>query len=216
MTEKSLKAKQFFKKNLYYFVFLIVLTAVTVTAVTLMVSSSKKGGVQIEVPSKQESDDKQGEEETPTNPNPPQEPVVNVIVFDVPVSGTVIKDFTDNTVVYNSTLDVYTGHLAIDFSAEEGTEVYACYGGVVESVTTTYLQGTTVTVDHGNGLKSIYNSIEADENIAVGQTLLKGDLIGYCSTNNRSEYKDGSHLHFEVTENGKKVNPNKYLLIEEK
>ncbi|MBO5926497.1 MAG: M23 family metallopeptidase, partial [Clostridia bacterium] len=91
-----------------------------------------------------------------------------------------------------------------------------CYQGVIEEITTGKLEGTTVTIDHGNGLKSVYNSIEINEDLAVGQSVDKGESIGVISTNNRLEYKDGPHLHFEVLENGEKVDPFKYLLTEEK
>jgi len=45
--------------------------------------------------------------------------------------------------------------MGIDFAADAGTNVVAVYDGTIESVTTSYLQGTTVTIDHGNGLKSV-------------------------------------------------------------
>ena len=44
----------------------------------------------------------------------------------------------------------------------------------------------------------------------------KGDTIATVSDNNRQEYKDGAHLHFEVIENGKKIDPETYLLSAEK
>ena len=62
----------------------------------------------------------------------------------------------------------------------------------------------------------MYNSIEVNEDIVIGKTLNKGDAIGVISTNNKLEYKDGAHLHFEVLENGEKIDPYKYLLTEEK
>lgn len=117
--------------------------------------------------------------------------------------------------VFNKTLGIYTGHMGIDFAADAGTNVVAVYDGTIESVTTSYLQGTTVTIDHGNGLKSVYNSIEAAENLTEGKAVKKGDVIGAVSDNNRQEYKDGAHLHFEVIENGEKIDPETYLLSSE-
>ena len=145
-----------------------------------------------------------------------QKPVVSVIVFDMPVNGTIIKDYVSAGVVYNQTLNLYSGHKAIDFAGEEGAVVKAVYGGQVENVEVSKLEGTTVTIDHGNGLKTVYNSIEVNEDIVIGKTLNKGDAIGVISTNNKLEYKDGAHLHFEVLENGEKIDPYKYLLTEEK
>ena len=164
-----------------------------------------------------ESDKPTEKPEDPDDKPAQDDPADTKIVFLLPVeNGSVLKSFTSSTVVFNSTLGVYTGHMGIDFAAEEGTEVRCVYDGKIESIVTSYLQGTTITVDHGNGLKSVYNSIEAKEGIAEGQELKKGDVIGGVSTTNRQEYKDGPHLHFETTLNGKKVDPLTYLMLEDK
>ena len=118
--------------------------------------------------------------------------------------------------MFNKTLGVYTGHLALDIGGAENASVLAAFDGEVESITSGYLEGVTLTLNHGNGLKTVYNSIEVDENVNVGDKLAKGAVIGIISTNNRQEYKDGAHLHFEVWENGVKISPFKYLTVNEK
>lgn len=143
---------------------------------------------------------------------PDDDPVDTKIVFAVPVEGgTCIKEFTQSSVTYNKTLGIYTGHLGMDFTAEGEASVVAAYDGTIISVTESVLEGKTVKIDHGNGLVSVYNSLEPADDAVVGKTVKKGDKIGVISENNRQEYKDGSHLHFEVYENDKKVSPVKYL-----
>ncbi|MBO4572577.1 MAG: M23 family metallopeptidase [Clostridia bacterium] len=140
------------------------------------------------------------------------QPVATEIYFVMPVeNGTCIKDYTEASVVYNKTLGIYTGHMGMDITGEEGAKVLAAYDGEILAIESDYLNGTTVTVLHENGLKTIYNSIEADENLSVGDKVAKGEAIGVISVNNRREYKDGAHLHFEVEENGVKVAPSKYF-----
>ena len=185
-----------------------------------------RASLHINISEKQSKDkpDKTGESEKPANPDAPDDKedesgktTDNKIVFSLPVANsTVIKSYTSSTVVFNKTLGVYTGHMGIDFAAEAGTAVVAAYDGTIESITSSYLQGTTITINHGNGLKTIYNSVEANENLAEGQKVKKGDTIATVSDNNRQEYKDGAHLHFEVIENGKKIDPETYLLSAEK
>ena len=223
------KAVKFLRKNVYYFVFIVCLAVLSIITVALVVNQGSNSnelnndnvienpdnstnGDENQKPNENEGDN-QGE-----NQNPPAEekPTVTVIVFDMPVNGTIIKEYTGASVVYNQTLGLYTGHKAIDFLADEGTQVKCSYDGVVESITTSNLQGTTITVDHGNNLKTVYNSIEPIENLAQGQQVSRGEVIGTVSLNNRTEYKDGAHLHFEVIENGVKIDPQKYLLLEEK
>ncbi len=149
--------------------------------------------------------------------NEDNKPVAEVITFIIPVDGgSISKEYTDNSVVYSSTLGVYTGHMGIDFKGGENAKVFAVYKGTVKEITTSYLTGTTVKIDHGNGLVTVYNSIEPLETLKEGSTVNKGDVIGTVSENNKQEYKDGPHLHFEVFENDVKISPLKYLSTEEK
>lgn len=225
----------FIKKNLYYLVIGVSL-AIIATVIAVVLVTNKKPNVagkpESVTPYESEQSSTTGgreSEKTPDKPNesesgsakdPEKESDTSAstkIVFDLPVaSSTIIKSYTSSTVVFNKTLGIYTGHMGIDFAADAGTNVVAVYDGTIESVTTSYLQGTTVTIDHGNGLKSVYNSIEAAENLTEGKAVKKGDVIGAVSDNNRQEYKDGAHLHFEVIENGEKIDPETYLLSSEK
>lgn len=158
-----------------------------------------------------------GDEDKPNNEDTPNTPVVEVVSFIMPVvNGTLIKEYTDNTIVYSSTLGIYTGHMGMDFAGAEGAQVVAVYKGTVSEITTSYLTGTTVVVDHGNGIKTVYNSIEVNESLKQGDKVEKGSVLGVISTNNKQEYKDGAHLHFEVFENNEKISPLKYLTVEEK
>ncbi|MBO5851080.1 MAG: M23 family metallopeptidase [Clostridia bacterium] len=219
------KAVNFLRKNVYYFVFIVCLAVLSIITVALVVNQggSTNNDNVLENPSEDnntntDTEQKPNEDEN-TNVNPPVEedkPTVTVIVFDMPVNGTIIKEYVGASVVYNQTLGLYSGHKAIDFAAEEGSQVKCSYDGVIESITTSNLEGTTVTINHGNSLKTVYNSIEVVENLTEGQSVSKGEVIGTVSLNNRTEYKDGAHLHFEVIENGVKIDPQKYLLLEEK
>ncbi len=219
MAVKENKVINFVKKNAYYFAFITALAVITVIVVSVVISLNNKftevnGGndVVVETPDEENKDQNQDGEQNQT----PEEPVVSVIEFGMPTNGTIIKEYVGAGVIYNQTLGAYQGHKAIDFGGEVGANVFACYNGVVESITTSKLDGTTIVVDHLNGLKSSYNSIDVAENIEVGSVVEKGEVIGYIAQNNKKEYLDGPHLHFEVFENGTKVDPNKYLVAEEK
>ena len=152
--------------------------------------------------------------QTPSEDKPSEneEPVSTKINFIMPVeNGVCIKEYTEASVVYNKTLGVYTGHMGMDITGEEGARVLAVLDGKVSSIESSYLDGVTVIVTHANGLKTVYNSREVDENLSVGDSVRQGDVLGVISSNNRREYKDGAHLHFEVEENGVKVSPTKYF-----
>lgn len=218
----------FMRKNAFYFVlgFCILAVALSITLLLVLDTSpsstiEKPPAVSPEDPVEPSNpvlpDDpvKPTEPVEPTEPTEPTKPTVTEILFIMPVDGTVIKDYSE-TMVFNSTLGVFSAHLAMDFSAPDGSNVYAVYDGTVESVTSGYLTGTTVVIDHGDGLKSVYNSLTDGESVTVGQSVKQGDVIGTVSSSNLQEMQDGAHLHFEVTENGVKINPLKYLVAEEK
>lgn len=145
----------------------------------------------------------------------PNEPTISRITFIMPVSGEIINDYSD-TPVFSTTLNRYSSHMAIDFSASEGASVYAVYAGTVSNVTNSITKGVTVTIDHGNDLYTVYNSLESIEDIQIGEVVKQGDVIGYVSTTNKQESADGPHLHFEVIESGNYVDPEKYLNLGEK
>lgn len=230
--KKTIPVLNFIKKNFYYLLIGISLIVIaTVIAIILATTNTTpiQGSTESSNPeSNHESSPRESVSESSSENNPSHskpnnsestsnKPVNTQIVFTLPVANsTVTKNYTSSTVVYNQTLGVYTGHMGIDFSSDAGTDVLAAYNGTIESITSSYLKGTTVVIDHGNGLKSIYNSIDTVEGLSEGQAVSTGEVIGYVSDNNMQEYKDGPHLHFEVTLNGEWVDPDDYLMMAEK
>ena len=210
---KTSNVLRFIKANAVYFVLGLCILAVGLS-ITLMLINK---GNDLTLNNTQNPPIEQPSDSVVTPPSeedltPVQKPVVFILPVETPTS---IGEYGD-TMVYNSTLGRFTAHLAVDFFAPEGSNVFAAYDGTILSVETTFLQGTTVTIDHGNGLYTIYNSLADGESVAVGQQVKQGDVIGQVSTTNRQEYKDGAHVHFQVKEGGEFINPEKYLAFEEK
>ena len=117
----------------------------------------------------------------------------------------------------SETLGWYYVHEGVDFTAAAGTEVLAAEDGVVESIyKDDLLLGTEIVLSHGDGLKTLYRFVTETDGLTVGKTVKKGDVIATVAEPTGNEYKDGAHLHFEVMENGKSVDPTKYLTLEEK
>lgn len=81
---------------------------------------------------------------------------------------------------------------------------------------TNHTAGNYVKIEHEGGyitryLHMKYGSIP--DSISVGAKVTKGDVIGRMGNTGNSY---GAHLHFEVWENGKKVDPEPYLIGEKK
>lgn len=91
-----------------------------------------------------------------------------------------------------------------------GIPVVAAASGVVEVAYSGYSgYGHTVTINHGNGIKTRYaHMYPGSITVRSGQNVSRGQQIGRIgSTGNTT----GPHLHFEVLVNGSKVNPLKYI-----
>ncbi len=118
---------------------------------------------------------------------------------------------------HNTTLNAYYEHTGMDFAAAVGTQVVAVEDGVVESVyKDDLLVGTQITIDHGNGVKSVYCFITEKEGLKAGAKVKKGDVIATIAEPSGREYKQGAHLHFEIMKNDVSVDPSAYLTLEEK
>ena len=210
----------FFKRNAAYIVLALCVLAIGLAITLVMVNRSAELRAQTAEREQLQAVTPDPVDETPApvqeHVKEPDVPVVKVISFIMPVEkATAVEDYTE-TLAYNSTLKRYEAHKAIDFFAEDGSPVYAAYDGVISDVKTTLLTGTTVTIDHGNGLYTVYNSLTDGDKVFVGQSVKQGAEIGTVSTSNRQEAKEGAHLHFQVVENGETINPAKYLALDEK
>ena len=99
-----------------------------------------------------------GDEDSTTN-----EPVVNTPVgMAMPLETVSIAN--DYGFYHNKTLNNYYEHKGVDFSAEVGTAVLAVQDGVVESIyRDDVLTGSEITVNHGDGVKTVCRFVTANE-----------------------------------------------------
>lgn len=126
--------------------------------------------------------------------------------FLMPVrSKLVTSPYGKRTDPINGTTRFHTG---TDYSASQGTPVYAVSNGVVRKATPNGgAYGNQVVLDLGGGLQGMYGHLSR-YTVQPGQRVRKGQVIGYVGSTGRST---GPHLHFETWYNGNPVNPNRYL-----
>ena len=154
--------------------------------------------------------------DNPQEPEDENEPVVTVPEGMVSPLETV-SVLNDYGFYHNKTLNTYYEHAGIDFSAAAGTQVRAVESGVIESIyKDDILLGTEIVVDHGDGLKTVYRFVTEAEGLKVGNKVEKGEVIATVAEANGNEYKDGAHLHFEMMQDGKTIDPAIQLPLEEK
>ena len=98
-------------------------------------------------------------------------------------------------------------HSGIDFGGGYGAAVYSAAGGTVISAGSKGSYGSTVVVDHGGGLSTVYGHLSRIS-VSSGQTISPHQRVGSIGSSGLST---GPHLHFEVRINGHAVNPLGYL-----
>lgn len=209
------------KRRSLYYILLSACALVVAAAITLtVVFFPQPGDSQLDnndPPIENPDDNDDDKDDDDDDDEDPGEPGGTEIVFSLPVFGATVS--TGYTFWYNSTLNRYNLHTGVDFKAEAGTSVTAAYAGTVESVTQTLLEGGKVVIDHGNGLKTEYASIDVSESLRAGDKVEQGDVLGTVSAAADAmgnEYNEGAHLHFEVVEDGESIDPVAYLDLSEK
>jgi murein DD-endopeptidase MepM/ murein hydrolase activator NlpD len=116
-----------------------------------------------------------------------------------------------NSSSYGWRIDPFNGnkafHEGLDFSADEGTPIYAAAGGIVTTAERTPDYGNIVKVDHGFGLETRY-AHASKLMVKAGDRVEKGQIVALVGSTGRST---GAHLHYEIRLNGNALDPRKYL-----
>ena len=128
-----------------------------------------------------------------------------------PVEGETVAAFSADELQYDATMGDWRTHDGIDIQAPEGTQVLAAEAGTVQSVYEDNLMGTVVVIDHGDGVQTLYASLEADPAVEAGDEVTAGQVIGTVGSTAAAEADRGAHLHFSVTQNGEPTDPEAYL-----
>ncbi len=128
----------------------------------------------------------------------------------------IVKDYYDykdeaveqeNSIIYYS--DTYLQSSGVSYSADVPFDVISILDGVVTNITENDLLGNIVEIDHGNGIIGYYQSltdivVKKGDNVSQGTVLAKSGLSNIAKDLNE-------HLNFELSINGKLVNPEEYF-----
>ncbi|HET9629915.1 MAG TPA: M23 family metallopeptidase [Novosphingobium sp.] len=123
----------------------------------------------------------------------------------VPVDG--VKLTSEFGMRWHPVLGGRRQHKGVDLAAPMGTPIHAAADGMVERADWFSGYGLYVAIEHGGEIETRYGHMSR-LNVAAGQMVHKGDIIGYVGTTGRST---GPHLHYEVRVAGEAVNPMPYL-----
>lgn len=134
-------------------------------------------------------------------------PNYGVSSFLLPVENTVFHLFSGTELVKDETLNKWHTHNGIDIKAEWGTPVRAVADGVVSAVKDDPMWGTVVEITHADDLISRYCGLDEELLVVEGKAVSIADEIGQVGDTNLAETALEPHLHFELFEDGVRVDP---------
>jgi len=96
-------------------------------------------------------------------------------------------------------------HQGVDLLATTGTPVHAASDGTVVGAAPNAGYGNWIRIQHSGNVATVYGHLsEFASGISAGVTVQRGQVIGFVGSTGRST---GPHLHFEVIDNGRAVDP---------
>lgn len=122
-------------------------------------------------------------------------------------------DYKYISAYYGESTPFQAAHSGIDLANIPGTPVLAAADGTVITASSMMLDGryygygNYIVIGHNAKYSSLYGHLMGF-NVSVGQEVKKGDVIGYLGN---TGWSTGPHLHFEVWDNGSRVNPMGFL-----
>lgn len=205
-----LKAKHFFKRNIYPITVglctVLVLSVITISAYSSIKNSNKT------VTTNQEEQKQNDIKNTGDDKDPTKETgSTDTIIFDLPFeNATVSKQYTDSSLLYDATTKIWCTHQALDFACTEGQVVKAVYGGKITKIENSMMNGTVVYLKVSDNLTVVYKGLSSDISLKEGAEVKKGDVIGKV-TSFLTEKADGVHLHLELLKQNKLIDPTEYF-----
>lgn len=199
------------------------IASASVTDPSSAASEQVSGTAQIVVPSPSVEDVLTASTPSPvpvTEPETPAEPVLDPtpadeppvpLVYTWPVKGEVLTGHSLETLLYDETMGDWRVHTGLDIAAAPGANVLSTAAGTVTAVFEDDLMGTTVVIDHGQGMVSTYSNLQSVPAVEAGDPVYTGSIIGAVGSTALAESAADSHLHFELTNGGLTVDPLDYL-----
>ena len=221
----NLKGKKLFKKIDPISLALVVLLGASATFAGVQLWLTGMNGDQtVSNPSNSDNDIVYVNEDGTTTVNKTTDPETLALLEEViksPIEGeevTVAKSYYDqtadtttqvNSLFYYKVGETMYSHeskgVSLKDTNNETVNVVAALSGKVASVKDEILKGTVVTIEHENGVETVYTGVY-NVNVEAGDEVEQGAVLGKTGLS-QLEPDSGNVIHFEVLKDDVKVNP---------
>lgn len=145
-----------------------------------------------------------------TQPETETETKANEDAYFYPMGDEVLKEYSGVTPVKSKTFGDYRTHNGTDYKGKEGASVHMVTTGTVQGIKTDEIMGGIVITENNDGSVVTYCGVKPSDGLKIGSHLSAGDVIGTLAKI-PGEEKDGAHLHIEISQDGKPLNPEEFL-----
>ncbi len=160
---------------------------------------------------KDKDDDKDDKEASASVENPPKKENQS-LEFLKPVEGKILQKHSNDELVEWKVLGSFKTHDGIDIESKKNTPVKAVADGTISDITNEEdTWGICITIDHKNGLQSIYKGLSDQLQVKLDQKVKAGDVIGTLGSKIEVENNFNDHLHFMMKKDDQWVDPLKYI-----
>lgn len=198
------------------FISLLALAVVVVTVMAIKNKPAEKTATQIVPPLQSQADIPEKEIEVAKKEATVQtsqktaetdpEPSKAEVVYKLPLQGEMQRGYFTNELMWDETMEDWRTHQAVDITCGEGDEIDTAAPGTVTEARLDSMCGYVVSVDHGDGVVTIYKNLDKIV-VAKGDTLDEGQMIGTVGQSYPFEMAQKPHLHYEATKDGESINP---------
>ncbi|MDE6967430.1 MAG: M23 family metallopeptidase [Clostridia bacterium] len=196
----------FMKKNIHYILMILCVIAIGVVVTVVAVLNTQNTDIDVVKPDNPSIN-------VPDDNTPPVVEKKFALVMPV-VGGIKGREFSDTKLSYNKTLNRYDAHLGVDITGQDGSEVLAGFEGTVLSVTNDAYNGGVVTIDYGKGYIATIKLLK-DVTVKKGDKVKETTVIGKIGKF-QFECKEEPHIHMELQQDKKMVDPMIYVVGEDK
>lgn len=216
-----LKAKHFFKRNIYpitvSFCTILILTIVTISAYRSIRGTEEDLPVDTPTISQPQEpvidtgktdniidEEDEGQSAKPTTSTEP-------MIFDLPFdNATISKKYAEDYHLYDATMNYWYTHQGLDFACPEGTQVKAVFAGKITKIENSMIEGTIIYLQVSDELTVVYKGLSSNVLVKEGDRVEKGASLG-AVISYLSEKLEGVHLHLELLKNDKLIDPTEYF-----